>query len=206
MTRTYHGTNIHPSGYMSNPSYEGHHDDISDHTSFYQGSTKLTTARTTFHSSDAPRFEREKKFDRFYQIQHGLQPNRWTSLADDTVLEIDREYRIDSENHFKTQRLECISDIFSQPQRQKSINRVKNLSQSKINRFNAHYNGFIGATLSARLSIRAHKTGESQTDSAEQWTLFTEIIKPYAEQAGISNPSGLIRLARSIWSDDWDGG
>jgi hypothetical protein len=205
MTRTYHGTNIHPSGYMSNPSYEGHHDDISDHTSFYQGSTKLTTARTTFHSSDAPRFEREKKFDRFYQIQHGLQPNRWTSLADKRVLETDREYRIDSENHFKTQRLECISDIFSQPQRQKSINRVKNLSQSKINRFNTHHKRYIGAILSARLSIRAHKTGESEADSAEQWTLFTDIIKPYAEQAGISNPPRLIQLARSIWSDDWKG-
>jgi hypothetical protein len=190
---------------MSNPSYEGRHDEISDHTSSYHGSTKLTTARTTFHSSDAPHFERQKKFDRFYQIQHGLQPNRWTSLADETVLETDREYRIDSENLFKKQRLECISDIFSQPQRQKSINRVKNLSQSKINQFNAHYKGYIGAILSARLSIRAHKTGESEADSAEQWTLFTDIIKPYAEQAGISNPSGLIRRARSIWSDDWKG-
>lgn len=203
MTRTYHGTNIHPSDHMSNPSYERHPDEISDYESFYQGSTQLTTARTTFHSSDARHFRRQK-INRLYQIQHGLQPNRWTSVADESALKVDRVYRVDPENRFNQQRLECISDIFSQPQRAQSINRVRNLDQFEINRFNAHYKGYIGAILSARLSVRAHRTGESETDSAEEWTLFTNMIKPYAEQEGISNPSGLIRLARSIWSDDWE--
>lgn len=202
MTRTYHETNIHPSGHKTNHLYERCHDQISDHESFPQGSTRLTTARTTFHSSDTP--ELENKFDRFYLIQHGFQPTRWTSVADESALEADRAYRIDPENRFKQQKLECISDIFRQPQRTQSINRVMNLNQTGINRFNAHYQGYIGAILSARLSVRAHRTGETDRDSAEEWTLFTDRIKPYAEQEGIGNPEGLIRLARNIWSDSWE--
>ncbi len=195
---------IHRTGHLSNPSGEMPHDQISDHACVYQGSAPPAAARTTFHSSEVSDFKTETKFERFFQIQHGLQPNRWNTLADEPAIKADRKHRINPERRFQMIKLQCISDIFSEPQRTDSINRVENLEQNDINRFTSHYRGFVGATLSARLTVAADRTDAMQPDDVDEWALFTDIIEPYAAQLGINNPSGLIGLARSVWSDVWE--
>jgi hypothetical protein len=161
-------------------------------------------AKTTFYASDAEEYRIEHRFDHYYLVHHGLFPKKWDrQLRDDPWCVPERNHRVDPEQRFKRIRLSCLSSDFSDPERKWAVDRVMRLGQNEMNRFSRHYAGLVGAFLSALLTVRAENSTILTDPETRVNSWFETQVLPYAEHAGIDDPSGLIEMARRTW-EEWE--
>lgn len=169
-----------------------------------QSQSHGSSPATSFFASDAPSYEKERRFDHFYLIHHGLPPKQWERQLRDVPWVVPKHNkRVDDYSRDKYLHLACLTTRFCDPYRRYAIQMVMGFGQDTMNKFTRHYEGCVGAFLTALLVCRACCSDHLQKPGHPTHAWYKNQVVPFAEANGIKNPDRLIEFAQEI-SDNWE--